>query len=51
MPFLVKFAIVVAGVAVMGRSVGEAGEGVRDVALGVAVLGGAYVFAKRAKVI
>ena len=51
MPFLVKFAIVVGGAVLVGRSVGEAGEGMRDAAIGVAVLGGAYIVAKRAKVI
>ena len=35
----------------LGKGVDAAGEGVRDVAIGVAVIGGAYVLAKRAKVI
>ena len=35
----------------LGKGIDAAGEGVRDVAIGAAVLGGAFIIAKRAKVI
>lgn len=35
----------------LGKGIDAAGEGVRDAAIGVAVLGGAFIIAKKAKVI